>query len=77
MREMKTIHLTEIYTQYIKLDLYQPYDNDLNIFNQVSLISVSCIGEQIESFQDSIFQDKYANVFKQKDQNSKLNINEN
>lgn len=44
-REMKTVHLTDIYTQYIKLDLYQPYDNPQNIFQQVSLISVSCVGQ--------------------------------
>jgi len=41
---MKTVHLNDIYTQYIKLDLYQPYDSLSNVFNQVSLISVSCIG---------------------------------
>lgn len=44
MREMKTVHLSDIYTQYIKIDLYQPYENSLNIFQQVSLVSVSCIG---------------------------------
>ena len=33
MREMKTVHLNEIYTQYIKIDLYQPYDHARNIFN--------------------------------------------
>ena len=47
---MKTIHLSDIYTQYLKIDLYQPYDNDKNIFQQVALVSVSCIGEQLEAF---------------------------
>ena len=32
MREMKTVHLSDIYTQFIKVDLYQPYDNEHNIF---------------------------------------------
>ena len=44
LREQKTVHLSEIYTKYIKIDLYQPYENIKNIFNQVSLVSVSCIG---------------------------------
>ena len=63
MREMKTVHLSDIYTQFIKIDLYQPYDNEQNIFHQVSLISVSCIGQQLEAFQDSVLQDKYSKAF--------------
>lgn len=31
-REMKTVHFTDIYTQYIKMDIYQPYDHPDNIF---------------------------------------------
>ena len=34
-----------------------------NIFDQVSLISVSCIGMQLESWKESIVQDKYAKAF--------------
>lgn len=50
MREMKTVHLSDIYTQFVKIDLYQPYDHPHNIFQQVGLVSVSCIGQQLEAF---------------------------
>jgi len=30
-REMKTVHV-DVYCQYVKLALYQPYENKLNIF---------------------------------------------
>ena len=29
---MKTVHLSDIYTQFIKVDLYQPYEHPNNIF---------------------------------------------
>lgn len=32
MREMKTVHLSDIYTQFVKIDLYQPYEHPQNIF---------------------------------------------
>ena len=32
----------------LKLELFHPYDNDHNMFQQVALISVSCIGMQLE-----------------------------
>lgn len=63
MREMKTVHLQDIYTQYIKIDLHQPFINEKNVFNQVSLISVSCIGQQLETFQDQIVRDKIKRAF--------------
>lgn len=48
---MKTVHF-DAYAQYIKLCLYQPFENKLNIFDQVSLISISAIGEPIDGLED-------------------------
>ena len=48
VRELKTVHLSDIYTKYLKIDLFQPFENMRNVFNQVSIISLSCIGMQLE-----------------------------
>jgi hypothetical protein len=32
-RETKNIQIADIFTQYIKLDCFQPYDHEQNIFN--------------------------------------------
>ena len=38
-REMKSVFV-DVTTQYLKLVLYQPYQNKMNIFDQVGLVSV-------------------------------------
>jgi centrosomal protein CEP104 len=36
---MKTIHV-DVLTQYLKFVIYQPYENKLNLFQQVGIISI-------------------------------------
>jgi len=45
--------------------MYQPYDNEQNIFQQIGLVSISCIGQQLQSFQDNLIQGKLEKAFKE------------
>jgi centrosomal protein CEP104 len=45
-REMKSVFV-DVTTQYLKLVLYQPYANRLNLFDQAGLVSIQVLGEPI------------------------------
>ncbi|CDW78329.1 UNKNOWN [Stylonychia lemnae] len=57
-REMKTLHV-DFLAQYIKMVIYQPYENRLNLFQQVGIISMSMIGEPIDGFDQTQGYDKF------------------
>ena len=56
-REMKTVHLQDIYTQFVKLVIYQPYENSNNVFHQVGIVSISCIGSMLDAYENAVIQD--------------------
>ena len=63
VRELKTVHLSDIYTRYLKIDLFHPFENRRNVFNQVSLISVTAVGMQLEPVQQAVVHDAYEAAF--------------
>eukprot|EP00347_Sterkiella_histriomuscorum_P005376 403356849 len=57
-REMKTLHV-DVLAQYLKIVLYQPFDNKLNLFQQVGIVSLQLIGDSLDGFQSSQGYDRF------------------
>lgn len=49
-RELKTVYLEE-HCQYLKLVLHKNHLNQFNIFNQVGLVSVQCLGSYMGDYE--------------------------
>ena len=50
----------DVIAQYLKITLYQPYENKMNIFNQVGLISVQVIGEPVQGIDETVVYSKFS-----------------
>ena len=70
------MHL-DVYTQYVKLAFYQPFENQQNIFRQVGIVSLLAIGEPLRQFEEAVGHDRFAegniqfpqpNINRQRDQ---------
>lgn len=49
-RELKTVYL-EQYCQYVKIVMSKNHLNQFNIFNQVGLVSINCIGSYMGDYE--------------------------
>jgi centrosomal protein CEP104 len=58
-RELKTVYL-ESYCQYLKIVCTKNHINNFNIFNQVGLISINCMGSYMGEYEVAMISTKPA-----------------
>ena len=56
-RELKTVYL-EQYCQYLKIVMTKCHLNNFNIFNQVGIVSINCIGSYMGEYEVGMITNK-------------------
>jgi centrosomal protein CEP104 len=56
-RELKTVYL-EQYCQYLKIVMNKCHLNNFNIFNQVGIVSINCIGSYMGEYEVGMITNK-------------------